>query len=159
LPTNLESQITHRYSANSFKLHRLPMPRPGNVLGLVGTNGIGKSTALKILSGKLKPNLGRFDNPPDWEDVIKHFRGSELQNYFTKLLEDDLKAVVKPQYVDQIPKAIRAGDKSVKALIESRLSLNNLDQVVDTLGMRLSNFCLFSGLMLTGNRAAPHLRS
>ena len=30
------------------------------VLGLVGTNGIGKSTALKILSGKLKPNLGRF---------------------------------------------------------------------------------------------------
>ena len=31
------------------------------VLGLVGTNGIGKSTALKVLSGKLKPNLGRFD--------------------------------------------------------------------------------------------------
>lgn len=46
--------VTHRYSANSFKLHRLPMPRPGQVLGLVGTNGIGKSTALKILSGKLK---------------------------------------------------------------------------------------------------------
>lgn len=39
---------------------RLPMPRPGQVLGLVGTNGIGKSTALKILAGKLKPNLGRF---------------------------------------------------------------------------------------------------
>ncbi|KAH8167144.1 hypothetical protein CIB48_g1119 [Xylaria polymorpha] len=93
LPTNLESQVTHRYSANSFKLHRLPTPRPGQVLGLVGTNGIGKSTALKILSGKLKPNLGRFDNPPDWEDVIKYF------HYFTKLLEDDLKAVVKPQLV------------------------------------------------------------
>lgn len=31
------------------------------VLGLVGTNGIGKSTALKVLSGKLKPNLGRFN--------------------------------------------------------------------------------------------------
>jgi ATP-binding cassette subfamily E protein 1 len=56
------------------------MPRPGQVLGLVGTNGIGKSTALKILSGKLKPNLGRYDNPPDWEDVIKYFRGSELQS-------------------------------------------------------------------------------
>ena len=80
LPTNLESQITHRYSANSFKLHRLPTPRPGQVLGLVGSNGIGKSTALKILSGKLKPNLGRFDDPPDWTDVIKHFRGNELQS-------------------------------------------------------------------------------
>ena len=40
---------------------RLPVPRPGQVLGLVGTNGIGKSTALKVLAGKLKPNLGRFD--------------------------------------------------------------------------------------------------
>lgn len=64
LPTNLEKEVTHRYSANSFKLHRLPIPRPGQVLGLVGTNGIGKSTALKILAGKQKPNLGRFDVRP-----------------------------------------------------------------------------------------------
>jgi ATP-binding cassette subfamily E protein 1 len=49
-------------------------------------------------------------------------------------LEDDLKAVVKPQYVDQIPKAIRSGDKSVKFLIEGRLSMNNLDEVLDVLG-------------------------
>eukprot|EP00808_Paulinella_micropora_P022358 g15805.t1 len=60
LPKELSSQTTHRYGPNSFKLHRLPMPRPGQVLGLVGTNGIGKSTALKILAGKLKPNLGSF---------------------------------------------------------------------------------------------------
>lgn len=133
LPTNLESQVTHRYSANSFKLHRLPMPRPGNVLGLVGTNGIGKSTALKILSGKLKPNLGRHDNPPDWEDVIKYFRGSELQNYFTKILEDDLKAVVKPQYVDQIPRAVRGPVKSVKGLLDSRAALDNMEYILDEL--------------------------
>lgn len=133
LPTNLETQVTHRYGPNSFKLHRLPMPRPGQVLGLVGTNGIGKSTALKILSGKLKPNLGRHDNPPDWEDVIKYFRGSELQNYFTKILEDDLKAVVKPQYVDQIPKAVRGSEKSVKGLLSATSSLGNLDQVLKVL--------------------------
>lgn len=60
LPSNLEKDTTHRYSKNSFKLHRLPTPRQGEVLGLVGTNGIGKSTALKILAGKQKPNLGRF---------------------------------------------------------------------------------------------------
>jgi ATP-binding cassette subfamily E protein 1 len=112
------------------------MPRPGQVLGLVGTNGIGKSTALKILSGKLKPNLGKYDNPPDWEDVIKYFRGSELQNYFTKLLEDDLKAVVKPQYVDQLPRAVRTPDKTVKFLLNHRLGLNNLDEVLDVLELR-----------------------
>lgn len=60
LPSNLEKDTTHRYGKNSFKLHRLPIPRPGEVLGLVGTNGIGKSTALKILAGKQKPNLGRY---------------------------------------------------------------------------------------------------
>lgn len=134
LPTNLESQVTHRYSANSFKLHRLPMPRPGQVLGLVGTNGIGKSTALKVLSGKLKPNLGRYDNPPDWEEILKHFRGSELQNYFTKVLEDDLKAVVKPQYVDQIPRAVKGPVKQVQDLIQARVQLDNLDEIMDVLG-------------------------
>ncbi|NXF45785.1 ABCE1 protein, partial [Oceanites oceanicus] len=61
LPSNLEKETTHRYCANAFKLHRLPIPRPGEVLGLVGTNGIGKSTALKILAGKQKPNLGKYD--------------------------------------------------------------------------------------------------
>lgn len=60
LPSNLEKKTTHRYSANSFKLHRLPTPRLGSVLGLVGCNGIGKSTALKVLANRLKPNLGCF---------------------------------------------------------------------------------------------------
>ena len=111
------------------------MPRPGQVLGLVGTNGIGKSTALKILSGKLKPNLGRYDNPPDWEEILKYFRGSELQNYFTKVLEDDLKAVVKPQYVDQIPKAVKSTDRSVETLLTARCQMDNLEEIVDVLGM------------------------
>ena len=62
LPSNLNKETTHRYGQNTFKLHRLPTPRPGEVLGLVGTNGIGKSTALKILAGKLKPNLGLIWN-------------------------------------------------------------------------------------------------
>lgn len=122
LPTNLESETTHRYSANSFKLHRLPTPRPGQVLGLVGTNGIGKSTALKILAGKQKPNLGRYDNPPDWEDILKYFRGSELQNYFTKVLEDDIHAIIKPQYVDNIPRALaKSSVKTVDGILKAKL--------------------------------------
>ena len=76
LPTDLESQVTHRYTANAFKLHRLPTPRPGQVLGLVGTNGIGKSTALKILAGKLKPNLGRYDVS---DTVLKSWSQQDLK--------------------------------------------------------------------------------
>jgi ATP-binding cassette, sub-family E, member 1 len=107
LPRSLARETTHRYGPNTFKLHRLPMPRPSEVLGLVGTNGIGKSTALKVLAGKLKPNLGRFDDPPTWEEILKHFRGSELQAFFTRVLESKVRAIIKPQYVDSIPKAVK----------------------------------------------------
>src|SRR6266404_5142896 len=86
LPTNLASAVTHRYTANSFKLHRLPIPRPGQVLGLVGTNGIGKSTALKILAGKLKPNLGRYDVRPLKLDTLLDLHVSGLGS--TRLARD-----------------------------------------------------------------------
>ncbi|KAG7586667.1 4Fe-4S ferredoxin-type iron-sulfur binding domain [Arabidopsis thaliana x Arabidopsis arenosa] len=108
LPKDLDKDTTHRYGANGFKLHRLPVPRPGQVLGLVGTNGIGKTTALNILAGgKLKPNLGRFNTPPDWEEILTHFRGSELQSYFIRLIEENLKTAIKPQHVDHIKEFVQ----------------------------------------------------
>lgn len=131
LPSNLEKETVHRYNKNSFKLHRLPIPRRGEVLGLVGTNGIGKSTALKILAGKLKPNLGQFDSIPDWTDILTHFRGSELQNYFTRILEDDLKAVVKLQYVDQIPRAVKGSVRDLLARKHERQNLKTICDVLD----------------------------
>ncbi|XP_017773318.1 PREDICTED: ATP-binding cassette sub-family E member 1 [Nicrophorus vespilloides] len=133
LPSNLERETTHRYGKNSFKLHRLPIPRPGEVLGLVGTNGIGKSTALKILAGKQKPNLGRFTDPPDWTEILSHFRGSELQNYFTKILEDDLRALMKPQYVDQIPRAVKG---TVNDLLKRKCDLGNMERICDSLDLQ-----------------------
>jgi len=132
LPKSLESQTTHRYGPNAFKLHRLPMPRPGQVLGLVGANGTGKSTALKILSAKQKPNLGRYDSPPDWEEILVYFRGSELQNYFTKILEDNLKAAIKPQFVDHIPKAVKG---VVGTIVKRRDERNVADVVCDDLSL------------------------
>ncbi|KAJ9531533.1 hypothetical protein QJQ45_014996, partial [Haematococcus lacustris] len=161
LPKDLEKETTHRYGPNSFKLHRcgvgpgcrLPMPRPGQVLGLVGTNGIGKSTALKVLAGKLKPNLGRFTSPPDWQEILTYFRGSELQNYFTRVLEDNLKAIIKPQYVDHIPKAVRGNvdqvleekdQRKVKATLLEELDLAQVcDRNVENLsGGELQRFAI-----------------
>jgi len=126
LPKNLEKDTTHRYGPNSFKLHRLPTPRAGQVLGLVGKNGIGKSTALKVLAGKLKPNLGRHEDSPDWAEILTYFRGSELQNYFTKILEDDLKAIIKPQYVDQIPRKARG---TVRKWLDAKNEKDNKESI------------------------------
>ena len=112
LPTNLEKEVSHRYSANGFKLHRLPIPRLGQVLGLVGTNGIGKSTALKILGNKIDPNLGKLKHPPSWKEVLDKYKGSELQGYFTKILEKKIKTSYKIQYIDKLPKVLKKGQKS-----------------------------------------------
>ncbi|XP_028832265.1 ATP-binding cassette sub-family E member 1 [Denticeps clupeoides] len=145
LPSNLEKETTHRYCANSFKLHRLPIPRPGEVLGLVGTNGIGKSTALKILAGKQKPNLGKYDAPPDWQEILTYFRGSELQNYFTKILEDDLKAIVKPQYVDQIPKTVKGSVGSILSRKDDTKTENIVCDQLDLTHLRERNVEDLSG--------------
>lgn len=115
----LLSETSHRYSANSFKLHRLPMPRLGEVLGIIGTNGIGKSTALKILGGKLKPNLGRYSDPPEWDEIITNYRGSDLQNYFVKLRAGKLKCLIKPQYVDALQSQFKTR-VTVKGYLDSK---------------------------------------
>ena len=95
LPKGLTNQVTHRYGPNSFKLHRLPPPRAGEVLGIIGMNGTGKSTTVRILAGNLKPNLGRYEQEPEWKEIIRFFRGSELQDYLKKISENKIKALIK----------------------------------------------------------------
>lgn len=102
---------------------------------MVGTNGIGKSTALKILAGKLKPNLGRFTNPPDWQEILTYFRGSELQNFLTRILEDNIKALIKPQYVDAIPKAVQGDVGTVLAAKDERNVKAELLEALDLGGL------------------------
>lgn len=112
LPDELDKDCSNRFGENTFKLFRLPTPSPGTVLGLLGQNGIGKTTTLKVLSGEIKPNLGSYQNPPEWNEIIQYYRGSTLQDYFQKMSENHLKVAHKPQYVDNIPKAIsgKVGD-------------------------------------------------
>lgn len=88
------------------------------------------------MSGKLKPNLGRYDDPPEWQEILKHFRGSELQNFFTKVLEDDIKAVTKPQYVDQIPRSIKVPNMTVGKMFDRQTELPNRDELEKDLELK-----------------------
>ena len=92
----------HRYGQNGFALYGLPVPVDGRVTGLLGPNGIGKSTAISILSGILRPNLGKSAS---WDDVFSRFAGSALGDYLEKVAEKGVKTSYKPQYVDRIPKS------------------------------------------------------
>lgn len=128
LPFSLKEETVHRYDRNGFKLHRLPHPRPNQVLGLVGSNGTGKSTAIQILSKKFVPNLGIIERADasgktddkakkGWDAVIQKFRGSELQKYLNLLVQDELTVVVKPQHVE-IPKSMTVGN-TIRARFEN----------------------------------------
>ena len=107
---NLERELPepiHQYGKNAFRLYGLPIPQKGNVVGLLGANGIGKTTALHILSGSLVPNLGDFKNGATWEQIIARFKGNELMNYLKDLRDKKIRAVYKPQQVDKIPQALK----------------------------------------------------
>ncbi len=126
-----EEGEVHRYGRNAFRLFGLPLPREGKVVGVIGQNGIGKTTAIKILSGEMKPNLGDFDGgEKNWEDVSRFFKGSELQSHFESLSKDGLKQAMKPQYVGQIPKIAQgtAGD-----LLEDADERGVFDEIVEGL--------------------------
>lgn len=102
----------HSYGRNGFRLFGLPYPGEG-VVGILGPNGTGKTTALRILSGELVPNLGRENTT--WEDVIRFFRGKEIQGYLERLREGKVRVSVKPQNVELIPHLY--GEKKVSELV------------------------------------------
>jgi ATP-binding cassette subfamily E protein 1 len=131
LPDELEKDCSHRFGPNAFKLFRLPTPSPGIVLGLLGQNGIGKTTTLKVLSGEFKPNLGDFENPPEWNTLIQHYRGSTLQEYFQKMSENKLKVSHKPQYVDKIPKAVSGKVSELLEKVDERGVLGELAEELE----------------------------
>ncbi len=105
LPEELNAEPIHRHGVNGFELFSLPTPMFGKVVGIVGRNGIGKSTALKIIAGILKPNLGQIGKEASYSDLIDRFKGSEAQSFFEKLRDGKIKISYKPQEVDSIPKS------------------------------------------------------
>lgn len=132
LPEELDNPI-HRFGQNMFELFGLPTIKEGSVVGMLGPNGIGKSTILKILSGELQPNLGRYDEEVTMDDVIEYFKGSQLQNYFKKLSNKEIKTVHKPQMVDMLPKVVKG---EVKTLLEPLDERGQLDYIIDTLDIK-----------------------
>ncbi len=133
LPDPLENQISYRYGQDQFSLFRMAIPKKGKVLGLIGQNGIGKSTLLKLLSNEIKINLGKFgDEAPDWKQIIEHFKGSELHQYFNEIREGKIKIVHKPQNITVIPKFVSG---KVYDLLSKNAKGEQLDQICAKLNL------------------------
>ena len=133
LPEELDSEMSHCYGENSFRLFRLPAPRLEQVVGILGPNGMGKSTAVNLLSGSITPNLGDWSNQtPDWDDVITTFPRGELRDYLALLSEEGVSIAVKPQYIDKLPKIFEG---EVNELLERVDDRGDIQKYSEALGI------------------------
>ena len=131
LATELATDKIHQYGQNSFRLYKLPTPRKGEVVGLLGRNGIGKSTVINILSGNLKPNLGKFDQPPEWDEILKLYSGTELKSHFEKIKDEQISASIKPQQVYNISQVFDGTGKELLEKYDERGISNQLIKELD----------------------------
>ena len=133
LPEPLKEDLVHQYSKNGFRLFRLPTPQVGHVTGLLGPNGIGKTTVLSIFSGELCPNLGHYRRTrPHWDDVLEKSKGTELHEYLEKLVAKELRTALKPQYVDKLPRVAKG---TVGALLKKVDDQGRLDDLAARLSL------------------------
>lgn len=155
VPTEIEKDIIHRYGPNGFRLYKMPILKPGVILGLIGQNGIGKTSIVNILSGKLKPNFEKsFDQPIPDKDIINMFKGNEMHKYMTKLYSNQLKINIKPQLVDSLIPFLKSKklDPTVKDYLSRRSDYLENDpwylNVINTLEINI--FLDFKVLTLSG---------
>ena len=126
LPQELDGECIHSFGVNEFKLFRLPVPRNGTLIGLVGRNGTGKSTALRILGGEIRPNFGLPEEKTDWSVVLDRYRGTLLHEYFREISEHKLKVVHKPQHVDKLGSVIKGKIGHALKQVDERGKLTEL---------------------------------
>lgn len=131
LADELKTDLMHQYGLNSFRLYRLPVPKKGLVTGILGPNGIGKTTAIKILCGIEIPNLGRYENPPSKEEVLASFAGTELHDYLESLYAGKIKTAMKPQYVDKLPQASKGVVRDLLSRVQERMTIDQAAEMFE----------------------------
>lgn len=137
LPEELSTELMHQYGMNGFRIYRLPVPKKGAVTGILGPNGIGKTTSIKLLSGEETPNFGNYDNPPSREEVLSRLSGTELGDYLTKVYAGKVRTALKPQYVDKLPLVSKGVVRDLLSKVAERMTVDEaadlleLNEVID----------------------------
>ncbi|MEM3515919.1 MAG: ribosome biogenesis/translation initiation ATPase RLI [Saccharolobus sp.] len=132
LADEIGGEVIHRYRVNGFKLFGLPTPRNNEIVGILGKNGVGKTTVLKILAGELIPNFGDPNSKVSKDEVLARFKGKEIYNYFIRLYNEKLKIVHKIQYVEYASKFLKGTVNQILAKVDER---GKIDEVRELLNM------------------------
>lgn len=163
LPEEMKTRPVHRYGENRFVLYSIPTPSIGRVTGILGVNGIGKSTAIKILASVLKPNFGDWQGQQgDYGQLISYFKGTEAQGYFEKVNDGEIKVAYKPQQVELIPKTSkgkviellrRIDEKKELKKIADELQLNKIlnNDITEISGGELQRVAIAATVLKNAN--------
>jgi ATP-binding cassette, sub-family E, member 1 len=125
----------HQYGRESFRLEKIPIPKEGTVTGIVGRNGMGKSTIINLLSGNIKPNFGYYDKELSWDEILTKFSNIELRKHFEKIHSKSLRTSIKPQLVYLIPKVFKG---TVSELLKKYDERGVSDILIEELGLKYS---------------------
>ncbi|ABP96396.1 MULTISPECIES: ribosome biogenesis/translation initiation ATPase RLI [Metallosphaera] len=130
VPDNFSKEIIHRYGTNGFELFGLPILKSGYVIGLLGKNGAGKTTILKILSGEIIPNFGEVEKQPSIDTVLQKFKGKELFSYFYDLYNKKLRVVHKIQYVEYASRLLKGEVSQLLRKVDERGKLDEIRELL-----------------------------
>ena len=138
LSRELDNPI-YQYGVNSFRLYGLPLPSGdlNGAISLVGRNGLGKTTALRILGGKIIPNFGEFDKTYTSKEVLLKM-SPEMKKYFSSLFSnhlnssninssDSLSISFKPQKISDLRNVF---DGTVLGLLKKTIPKDKIDTSV-----------------------------
>ena len=95
---------------------------PGDRVGIIGINGTGKSTFLRVLAGRLEPDGGKISRDPNVQ-----------LSFLSQNPDMDEKATVLQQVFMQQPEEFRQIHEYEAKTILSKLGLNNFGQKIGTL--------------------------
>ncbi len=132
LPDMFGQDVIHRYTINGFELFGLPIMKQGLITGIIGKNGSGKTTILKIMSGNLLPNFGDPNYKPTPDEVLQRFKGKEIYDYFKRLYDKNLRVIFKIQYIEYVSKYLKGTVRENLAKADER---GKLDEIVSILEM------------------------
>ncbi len=139
LPELSNKPPIHQYGMNGFRIFDLPLIQEGSITGIIGRNGIGKSTVINVLSNIVKANFAdfskeKFKTSEEYFAYLNNlFKGTALQNFFTKLSKLEIQVSYKPQQIISIPDIFKG--KLIELLRKISNDENKIKEMADMLNI------------------------
>ena len=107
-----------------------PLPSKDAVVGILGPNGMGKSTAINALSGQLIPNLSDWKMKiSKWDEVIQSLPRGELRDFLGDVQQGQIR-VAGMTNMSIISKVVKGKVGALLSSVDERACLETVESLV-----------------------------